>query len=143
MSCDCVRACVWSIAAQRSPLFERGAHKGTLILGNGSQDKIDLRDKIDHRDLRDLQGHIRKFYFGQRCLSARTAISQATGTHGSSSMSFILDFTLLSYTRRGRYWNKRCCKMFSGSSTVVLELPCCQGKQWELSENCLQNLLLK
>ena len=30
--------------------------------------------------------------------------------------------------------------MFSDSSTVVMQLPCCPGKQGELSENCLQNL---
>ena len=34
----------------------------------------------------------------------------------------------------------RFCKMFSESSTVVMQRPCCPGKQGELSENCLQNL---
>ena len=29
---------------------------------------------------------------------------------------------------------------FSESSTIVMQLPCCPGKQGELSENCLQNL---
>ena len=33
----------------------------------------------------------------------------------------------------------RFCKMFSESSTVVIQLPCCPGKQGELSENCFQN----
>ena len=41
-------------------------------------------------------------------------------------------------------WNlfRRFCKMFSESSTgrwAVLQLPCCQSKQWKLSENILQN----
>ena len=31
-------------------------------------------------------------------------------------------------------------EQFSESSTVVMQLPCCLGKQGELSENCLQNL---
>ena len=31
-------------------------------------------------------------------------------------------------------------KMFSESSTIVMQLPCCPGKQGELSEYCLQNL---
>ena len=30
--------------------------------------------------------------------------------------------------------------MISESSTIVMQLPCCQGKQGELSENYLQNL---
>ena len=34
----------------------------------------------------------------------------------------------------------RFCKMFSESSTIVMQLPYCLGKQGELSENCLQNL---
>ena len=34
----------------------------------------------------------------------------------------------------------RFCKQFSEISTVVVQLPCCLGKQGELSENCLQNL---
>ena len=34
----------------------------------------------------------------------------------------------------------RFCKMFSESCTVIMQLPCCPGKQGELSENGLQNL---
>ena len=34
----------------------------------------------------------------------------------------------------------RFCKMFSESSTVVTQLPCCPGKQVQLSENLLQTL---
>ena len=34
----------------------------------------------------------------------------------------------------------RFCKMFSESSTVVMQVPCCPGKPGELSENCLPNL---
>ena len=34
----------------------------------------------------------------------------------------------------------RLCKMFSESSTVVMQLPCCPGKQGELSGNGLQKL---
>ena len=34
----------------------------------------------------------------------------------------------------------RFCEMFSEISTVVMQLPCCPGKQGELSEKCLQNL---
>ena len=30
--------------------------------------------------------------------------------------------------------------MFSESSTVIMQLPCCPGKEGELSEICLQNL---
>ena len=45
--------------------------------------------------------------------------------------------------RTGRYFGKRFCNMFSVSSTVVLQLPCCPGKQGELLENCLQILLPK
>ena len=37
---------------------------------------------------------------------------------------------------------KRFCKMFSESSTVVLQLPCCPGKQGELSQ-FFTNLLPK
>ena len=35
----------------------------------------------------------------------------------------------------------RFCKMFSESSTIVTQLPCCPHKQGELSKNCLQNLV--
>ena len=47
---------------------------------------------------------------------------------------------LVASTRRGRHLGKRFYEMLSESFTVVLQLPCSQGKQGELTENCLQNL---
>ena len=47
------------------------------------------------------------------------------------------------YTRTGCYLGKRFCKIFSETSTVVLQLPCCSAKQWDLSEYCSHNLLPK
>ena len=47
-------------------------------------------------------------------------------------------------TRRSRYLGKRFCRMFSESSTDVLQLPCCPRQaRGELSGYCLQNLLPK
>ena len=45
--------------------------------------------------------------------------------------------------KEGYYLEKGFCKLFSESSTVVLQLPSCPGKQGELSENGLQNLFSK
>ena len=47
---------------------------------------------------------------------------------------------LVASTRRGRHLGKRFYEMLSESFTVVLQLPCSQGKQGELTKNCLQNL---
>ena len=41
---------------------------------------------------------------------------------------------LYTTTRKGCYLEKRFCKLFLESSTVVLQFPCCLGKQMELSE---------
>ena len=38
-------------------------------------------------------------------------------------------------TRLGFYLEKRLSKLFSESSTVEMQLPCCPGKQGGLSEN--------
>ena len=49
------------------------------------------------------------------------------------------------YTVLGGRLGKRCCNMFSESSTgswAELQLPCCLSKQWTLPENMKQNLLL-
>ena len=69
------------------------------------------------------------------------------GRGGGEREGFIIFFKRLkmsqSITWRGRSLGKRFCKMFSESSTVVLPLPCCPGKQADLSENCCQNFLPK
>ena len=43
------------------------------------------------------------------------------------------------YSMPGCYLGKMFCKVFSASSAVDLQLPCCPCKQGELSENCLQS----
>ena len=44
---------------------------------------------------------------------------------------------------RAATWVRCFVTCSSESSTVVRQLPCCAGKQAELSRNCLQNLLPK
>ena len=65
------------------------------------------------------------------------------GPSGLANILLTLHQELHFCTRKGYYLDKRFCKMFLKCSTFVLQLPSCPGKQGELCEKCLQNLMHK
>ena len=71
----------------------------------------------------------------------RKAIEQGLSVEGHDTSSVkcfptYVRFVYYTRTKKGGYLEKKFCKLFSKSSTVVFQLPCRLGKQRELSEKC-------